>query len=441
MFWNRKLKQRLAEAEGQLSSIKNEAGSLQLSQIKEWAQLFGGTSSVAGIPVSATSAMRASTVFACVGLIASAISSSPCQIFQRTDAEGNLTNILALDHPQAAMLRLRPNPFISSSIFWKFIAQHKLLSGNAYALIVRDRGGNPLQLLPCLPWRVIPWQAWQLGFDKSLGCDPLRLFYQVTLDYGRLIMVDQDDMLHFPNLGWDGRRGLSTISYMAQTVGLALVEEKHQIKLFEQGATFDYSISYPGALGDEAQKNLKKNLLERGHGLDNTGLPLILTGDAKILPFSMSSKDAEIIASRKFSIEDCCRFFRVPPIMVGETAAGGSSRGTSIEQLALWFTKFTLNDHFSDIEQELDHKLLRDGQYRAQFDDKKLLRGDLVARGTYYAVARGNIQQPGYLSINEIRAEEGYPPDADPQSDELQRPMVNIEPPSPAAKLAGGGYG
>lgn len=421
-WWNRKLKQRLAEVEGQLAQIQN-SGTLQLSQIKEWAQLFGGTSSVAGIPVSATTAMKASTVFACVRLIASGLSSSPCLIYQRLDVEGKPVNILATGHAQAEMLRLTPNPAVTASIFWKFIAQHKLLSGNAYAVIVRDRNGVPMQLLPILPWRVIPWQAWQIGFDASLGVDPLRLFYQVTLDNGRFFTLDQDDMLHFPNLGWDGRRGLSTISYMAQTVGLALAEEQHQVKLFEQGASFDYAISFPGTPGKEAQDNLKKHLVDRGHGLANTGLPLILTGDAKITPYSMNAKDAEIIASRQFSVQDVCRFFGVPPIMVAESQ-GASSRGTSIEQLALWFIKFTLNDHFTDIEQELDRKLLRDGRYHAGFNERELLRGDLATQSAFYRIARGNMQEPAILSVNEIRADLGYPPDKNPQSDELQRPMI-----------------
>ena len=66
----------------------------------------------------------------------------------------------------------------------------------------------------------------------------------------------------------------------------------------------------------------------------------------------MSAEDAQLIESRQFSVIDICRFFGVPPVMIGETEKT-SSWGSGVEQMARWFTTFTLNDHLTAIEQEL----------------------------------------------------------------------------------------
>ena len=78
----------------------------------------------------------------------------------------------------------------------------------------------------------------------------------------------------------------------------------------------------------------------------------------------MSAEDAQLIESRQFSVIDICRFFGVPPVMIGETEKT-SSWGSGVEQMARWFTTFTLNDHLTAIEQELEAKLFRDGFFGA----------------------------------------------------------------------------
>ena len=71
---------------------------------------------------------------------------------------------------------------------------------------------------------------------------------------------------------------------------------------------------------------------------------------------------------------------------------------------------FTLNDHLTDIEQELDAKLFRNSDYIAEFDEAELTRGDTKTRGEFYRMARGSLQEPGIMTVNEIREAEGLPP-------------------------------
>ncbi len=398
----------------ELMEFKNQAPTD--AAFSNWVELFGHHfQSLAGPVVTSESAMRSSTVFACVRLIGSSISSSPCLTYKgRYGIKGERK--LAWDHPRAAQLRLQPCASVTASMFWKFIIQHKLLSGNAYAII------RPDSLIPINPARVTPYQAWELGLDVKLGVDPFRLYYYVVWDNGKFEIFDQSDMLHFPNLGWDGKQGLSTVRAATQNIGLALAQEGHGAKFYGQGAQYNVVLKYPTKVGKDAAELITNAYLAKrqSHG-NQYDIPLILSEGGDISQVSMSARDAQALEARQYSVIDQCRWFGVPPVMVGESEKT-SSWGTGVEQMGRWFVMFTLNDHFSDIEQELERKLFNTGRFFAEFDESELTRGDTKTRAEYYRVMRGNSQEPGILTVEEMRIDEGRSPK--PEIGELQKPTV-----------------
>ena len=180
------------------------------ASFSDFSELFGmGAPVASGQVVTPESAMRFSAVFACVRLLGGAVASAPVKVYLR---EGTEQRQLAHGHPLADMLRLRPNRFMTATTFWKAFVAHKVLQGNGYAHIIRERSGEPVGLYPLNPRNVIVYWAWELGLDQRLGVERNRLFYRVTFEDGQARLYDQDDMLHVPNVGWDGKRGLSTIS-------------------------------------------------------------------------------------------------------------------------------------------------------------------------------------------------------------------------------------
>lgn len=203
-------------------------------------------------------------------------------------------------------------------------------------------------------------------------------------------------------------------------MGLALAAEESASKLFSNGMLADIALRYPNRLSDEAQAKLREYVERRYSGAANHHTPMILTegGEAKTL--TMNAEDAQLIESRQFSVIDIARFFGVPPVMIGESEKT-SSWGAGVEQMARWFTMFTLNDHLTDIEQEMEVKLFGGGQYFAKFDESELTRGDTKTRHEAYRTARGSMQEPAYMTINEIRAAEGLPPV--PGGDKLYEPI------------------
>lgn len=396
-------------------SPKN-AASLNLADADSWFETFGGSRVASGVIVNESTAMRFSAVFACVRLIGGAIASAPVKIYRRRRDDGRE---IAPGHTIASMLRVRPNRFITAATFWRFLAQSKVLQGNAYAHVIRTRSGDPVALYPIDPRNVAIYWAWELGLDKLPGVERNRLFYRVTWEDGAQSMIDQDDMLHIPNVGWDGKRGLSTISAAAQGIGLGLAAEKSSAAFFANGMQSAFALQYPAKMTPEAVEMIRAHISERYAGAHNHHKPLVLTEGGEAKQLSMTADDAQLIQSRQFSVIDICRFFGVPPVMVGETEKT-SSWGAGVEQMARWFTTFTLNDHLTAFEQELEVKIFRGDGHFAEFDESELTRGDTKTRGEYYRTARGSMQEPGFMTVNEIRSAEGLPPIAG--GDTMQRP-------------------
>ncbi len=365
-----------------------------------------------GYRVSERTSLQLSAVWACVGLIANALAASPINVCrgQKDTVDKKPYN----DSPVYVLLNRRPNSYMTAMTFIKYLAQSKLLLGNAYAAIQRDVFGAALSLDPIHPSRVTVYQAWELSLDVALGISPYELIYDINWPNGKRERRFSDDVLHIPNLGWDGKHGLSTIKHAANALGLANAAEASSASFFANGMQTDTVISYPKKVSPEAEERLREIFSKRQSGYANAHKPLILSDDGKVTPITLSAEDSQLLESREFSVIDICRFFGVAPAMVGETTKT-TSWGSGIEQMGRWFNSYTMLGHYTAFEQEIDRKLMpRRGpganKTFCEFDRAKLTKGDSAARASYFGTARGSSTQPGWLTINEIRAQEGQPP-------------------------------
>ena len=116
-----------------------------------------------------------------------------------------------------------------------------------------------------------------------------------------------------------------------------------------------------------------------------------------------------MLESRGFSVEEVCRWFRVPPFMVGH-AEKSTSWGTGIEQQSIGFVKYTLARHLVKFEQEINRKCFRTARNFAEFQTSGLERGDYKARNEGYRIALGRAGEPAWMTINEVRKLENLPP-------------------------------
>ena len=407
MLWTKKkpdedLAAKVADLETRLATIQNEIPMRDSQAFLE--MIHGGNYGSISVK-SPESAMRCSAVFACVRLISGAIASAPLLVYKQTDTGREVAK-----HPLQRLLSLRPNEYMTASTFWKVMAMQKVLNGNAYAAILRAKpSGRAIGLVPFRSPRVTVYQAYELHMDEKYGVDPHRLYYAVMWDNGTQSVFDRDDMIHVPNINFDGKTGMSTVAAGSQAMGLSLSAEESAAKLFENGMVSQLALSYPQKLNAEAQDKLKAYIASRHAGTANHHSPLILTEGGTAQTLALNAEDAQLLETRQFSVIDIARFFGVPPVMIGETEKT-SSWGSGVEQMARWFVMFTLNDHLTDIEQEVAVKLFPNSEFRAEFDETELTRGDTKTRAEYFKAALGGTQAPGWMTQNDVRQAEGLPP-------------------------------
>ena len=136
----------------------------------------------------------------------------------------------------------------------------------------------------------------------------------------------------------------------------------------------------------------------------------VLEGGMQFEQISLTPEDLELIEIRKMSVEEACRYFGVPPILVYLTE-GATAWGSGIEQIIDGFYKFGLRPYLERIEESIRiHLLPREewDDYEFEFKTKDLLRASYLQR---IASNKDRILS-GQASPNEIRREEGDAPDA-----------------------------
>ena len=373
--------------------------------LEELARLYDALPG-AGIAVTPDTALRASTVYGCVELIAGAVTSLPLPVYERQENDSPRS----IDHAYWWLLNERPHPTLSAATFWEYVLASMLLRGDGFAEIIRRSStSNEIRhLYPLHPDRV----KVTLTADKVLK-------YEVTDVKGTPVRaIAAADILHFPTLGFDGERSPSRISLAgASAVGIALTADEHAKSFFQNRARPDVVLSTDKRLDEEQIKLLRTSWMAAYGGPAKNGLPAVIGGGMKLEPLTVSAGDAQLLESRKFSVEEICRIFGVPPFMLGHTEKT-TSWGQGVDNMGRGFVKFTLRRYLEKIEQELNFKFwpAREKHF-VEFLTAGLEQGDYRTRMDGYRQALGRAGEPGWMTVNEVRRLENLP--KAPGGDEL----------------------
>ena len=175
-------------------------------------------------------------------------------------------------------------------------------------------------------------------------------------------------------------------------------------KVFAQGMQASGILSSDSKMTADQREALRKNL-ERFMSSKNAGKVMVAEAGMKYQSITMNPEAAQMLETRSFGIEEICRWFRVPPFMVGHMDKQ-SSWASSVEGMNLQFLTNTLRPILENIEQEFNRCLLDDSDdYYCEFSVEGLLRGDLATRREWYASALQN----GWMNRNTVARLENQP--------------------------------
>jgi HK97 family phage portal protein len=351
----------------------------------------------AGTIITQEDSIRLGTVYACVRLISDSISTMPVGPFRRVNGERVPvfprptwidypdTNITKTDHFQEVLFSL-------------------LIDGNAFVRIVRDDSGIAA-LIVLNPQHVHVHR-------NAEG----RLVYTTTHDDRPMF---SDEILHIVEMRKPGQlRGESRIELIKQSLGLAKALEEFAARFFGQGSTTSGIIEFPGNLTKEQATQLVDGFENKHRGLRKAHRPGLLTGGAKFTKTGVDPDAAQMLESRRLSIEEIARAFRCPPSMLGVTTPGAMSYA-SVEANAIHFVTHTLRPYVAKLEDAYS-RLLPEGVF-LRFNMEALLRGDSQTRAQVYSTAL----QAGYMSINDVRRLEDFSPVDG--GDNYRVPLANVD--------------
>ncbi len=366
---------------------------LSLLAPSAWKGVFGAPS-YAGKSVTATNALTLSTVWACVRLVSGTISSLPFMVYQ--DGPNGSRDVYKA-HPLYALLHDSPNADQTALDFWQFMCVSLELWGDAFARITRGRGGKIVALTPL---RAEAVQARRTA-DGSIR-------YRFS-DGGKAFDVGQDEMFHIRGFGGSPLGGLSTLAFGRHSFGLAMATDEAAAQIYKNGLRPSGVLTTKdnATLKSEQREDLYKYVVEPFAG-ENNGRPLVLEAGLSWQAIEMKADDAQMIESRQFSVEDGCRWFGVPPHLVGHTA-GNTQLGSSIEQQTLGWLMFGLRERLKRIEQAIAKQLLTPAErltITVEINIEGLLRADSAARAAFYSL----LVQNGIMTRNEVRRFENLPP-------------------------------
>lgn len=367
---------------------------LRLGDGAAWSR-FSGRTSAAGKIVTIDSAMQLSAVWACVKLTAQAVSSLPLSIYER---RSDTDRIKVDDDDLSDVLTGSPNLDQTPLEFWEGMVAWLLASGNAYAEKVMI-GGRLVALQP-LP---------------SDQCQPHRdadgvLTYRFS-DRGRVEELPRDRVFHLKGFGQSFRSrdmGLSAIAAGVNSLGGAMAAQDAASSTFAQGLRPTGFFLFDQQLNSEQREQARQNLVEplRGSGTGGVG---ILEAGVKWQSVSLNPDDAQMLETRRFDIEEICRWFGVPPIIIGHAGQGQTMWGSGVEAILIAWLTLGLDPICDRIEARILKQLIRPAGERrryAEFNREALMQMDSAAKAHFLST----MVQNGLMDRAEGRAKLNLPP-------------------------------
>lgn len=362
------------------------------SNFSEISRLFGwGAANYSGVEVTETTALSSAAVWRAVNLVSGTLAQLPLKTYRET-APGTRQQMKSImDDPGAV--------FFMTAFDWKqLVFTHLLLHGNAYLRHIYGGADQLLGLQPVHPDCV----AVRL---PAPGEHPVGgKWFDVVLADGTRETHDARTLTHVMGFTTDGFMGASFIQYARNSVGTTIAGDRAAAKFFSSGLTVAGIVTPDEDITDDDDKTAIKNSVTAAMtGWENNNGLAVFNRKLNFQQIQMTSRDAEFLESRRFSIEEVSRWFGVPPFLLMQMDKQ-SSWAASVEGQQVGMGRTVLAPWAKRLEEKLS-VLLQKPRW-VEFDFSMLERPnpdqeiDLLIKQV----------EAGLLTLNEARAIRNMPP-------------------------------
>jgi HK97 family phage portal protein len=352
----------------------------------EPAPFRGGSSNL-----SSDAAMQLTAVYACVRNASEDTATLPFSMY-KIGTDGKKSSLT--QHWLYRLFAKRPNAFQNPLEFREMMQGHLELRGNAFAEIVANRRGEVTDLMPLHPDRVT---------IEMLGDTHWR--YVVKRHDGSSYRLARADMFHIKGLSSNGIIGYNPIQLARKAIATGIAAQDYGMRFFENDAKPGGWIEHPNQFPTDEKRNLWRDAWQAMQTGRNKHKTAVLEFGMKYHEIAVSNDDAQFIETKKYSVADIARMWRMPLHMIGDL---DRSTNNNIEQQSLEYVIYSIRPRLIRWEEAIKATFLDidDDTITIEFSVLALLRGDLKSRSAYIH----SMVQDGVLTRNEAREMEGRDP-------------------------------
>lgn len=314
------------------------------------------------------------TYFACLKVLSEAVGKLPLKLLKYNAKNGVET---ARKHPLYKILHDRPNPYMTSSVFWSTVERARNHDGDAFVWI---QGAGENTKLWILPYNEV--EVWY--DDAKILPDQSDIFYKYRHG-GQEYILGSEEVLHFKSSNTiDGIRGISVQNQLKMTIDGSVKSQKLLNKMYSSGFTAKAVLNYTGSLSDANVRTLIKNVEAYAKGeLSNNGIEntIPIPIGFSLNPLNIKLADNQFIEVKQYTALQIASAFGIKPYQIGDYT---KSSYASAEAQQLSFYVDTLLYIIKQYEEELTYKLLTTDEinagYHFKFNVAVILRADLATQ-------------------------------------------------------------
>ncbi|SHH06014.1 phage portal protein [Tepidibacter thalassicus] len=370
-----------------------------LQSLSQWLEEMG--LSTDELNISGKNSLNEITVYTCIKILAETVSKLPLKVYK--DSNGTRK---AKEHYLYSMLKLRPNPYMSASDFWKCIETQRNIYGNAYVWIDRvkvgRKAGTILGLYPLDSAKVKIYVD-----DVGLLSSKNKIWYVFTDNLGHQYRIESTDLLHFKGLTTNGIAGINPIETLRNSIENAKSSSMFLNNSYKNGMQIKGIIQYVGDLNSKAEQTFREKFEQMSNGLKNANKVSLLPIGFQYQPISLKMTDAQFLENTNLTIRQLTAAYGIKLHQVNDLQK--ASYASTSEANREFYTD-TLMAILKMYEDELTYKLFTTKEiqqgYYMKFNADVILRGDIKTRYEAYRIGI----QAGFITPNEVRALEELEP-------------------------------
>lgn len=341
------------------------------------------------------------TYFTCLKMLSETLAKMPIKFYQQTEKG------VERAEPNAAyeLLKTRPNPQMTPSVFWGAVENNRNHYGNAYVWIRRQfnrkkYGGEmvikDLWIMPSADTTIVI-------DDKGVFGAAGDIYYWYTDKYsGESHIFPSADVMHFKtSLSFDGLSGAPVRDILAATIRGGLESQNFMNNLYKGGLTARAALQYTGDLSPKLEKALIKRLEEYANGANNAGKFIPIPIGMKLEPLNIKLTDSQFFELKKYSALQIAGAFGIKPNQINDYEKS-SYANSEMQNISFYIdTELYILKQY---EEEINYKLLEPSEIREgkfyKFNENVILRTDAKSQAE---ILTGYVQN-GIYTPNEARA-------------------------------------